>query len=193
MWTENEIEDYLKKKLKPSRFEHSLGVRDSAEALASKYGGNVNKARIAGLIHDCGKNLSDAAILSLLKDNNYKITDIIYASPQLMHGLAGAIISKEIFKVKDKEILNAVTYHTIGRKKMTLLDKIIYLADFIEPGRLFPEVENLRKATDINIETALLLAFDTTINFVIEKGEIIHSNTIDARNELILLKDFRGK
>lgn len=193
MWNDKELEEYLKKNLKPSRFDHSLGVMRSSEELASRFNANTNKAKIAGLIHDCGKNLSDAAILSLLKEHKHKITEVVYANPQLMHGLAGAIIAKDIFKVKDKEILDAVTYHTIGRKSMTKMDKIIYIADYIEPSRNFPGVEELRRVASINLDEALLLAFDKTINYVIEKGEIIHSNTIDARNELILINDFRGR
>ena len=190
MWSEKEIEAYLKKNLKPNRYEHSLGVRDSAVLLAEKYKVDPKKARLAGLIHDCAKNLKDEEILNLVREQDLEICEVCFKSPQIMHGLAGAIVAKNIFKVKDEDILNAVTYHTTGRKNMTALEKIIYLADFIEPGRVFFGVDTLRDLASKDLEKALLLAFDNTINFVIMKGELLHLDTIIARNDIILKNNF---
>ena len=99
MWSEKEIEAYLKKNLKPNRYEHSLGVRDSAVLLAKKYKVDQEKARLAGLIHDCAKNLKDEEILSLVKEQDLEICEVCFKSPQIMHGLAGAIVAKNIFNV----------------------------------------------------------------------------------------------
>lgn len=190
MWSEKNIEEYLKKNLKANRYEHSLGVRDSAVLLAKKYKVDEKKASLAGLIHDCAKNLKDEEILKLVKSQGLKVSEVNLKSPQIMHGLAGAVIAKNIFKVLDKEILNAITYHTTGREKMTALEKIIYLADFIEPNRDFPGVENIRTLAFKDLEKALFLAFDTTINFVIMKGELLDLDTVIARNDIILKNNF---
>ena len=190
MWSEKDIEEYLKKNLKTSRYEHCLGVRDSAVLLARKYKVDENKARLAGLIHDCAKNLKDEEILDLVRKQDLEISEVCFKSPQIMHGLAGAIVAKNIFKVIDEEVLNAITYHTTGRKNMTALEKIIYLADFIEPGRDFFGVETLRVLASKDLEKALFLAFDNTINFVITKGELLHLDTVIARNDIILKNNF---
>jgi predicted HD superfamily hydrolase involved in NAD metabolism len=190
MWSEKSIEEYLKKNLKASRYKHSLGVRDSAVALAQKYKVDEEKARLAGLIHDCAKNLKDEEILNLFREQDLEISEICFKAPQIMHGLAGAIIAKNIFKVIDEEILNAITYHTTGRKNMTVLEKIIYLADFIEPSRDFLGVEILRTLAFEDLEKALFLAFDDTINFVVMKGELLHLDTVIARNDIILKNNF---
>jgi len=190
MWSEKDMEEYLEKNLKAKRYQHSLGVRDSAVLLAKKYNVDEKKARLAGLIHDCAKNLKDEEILKLVKGQDIEISEAKLKAPQILHGLAGALIAKNTFKILDEEILNAITYHTTGRENMTALDKIIYLADFIEPGRDFPGVEGLRTLAFKDLEKALVLAFDTTINFVIEKGELLDLDTIIARNDIILKNNF---
>ncbi|MBC8061106.1 MAG: bis(5'-nucleosyl)-tetraphosphatase (symmetrical) YqeK [Clostridiaceae bacterium] len=190
MWTEKELEDYLKKNLTIKRYEHSLAVRDSAVLLAKKYKVDEDKARLAGLIHDCAKDLKDEEILNLARGQGFEISEVCYKSPQILHGLVGAIVAKDIFKVTDDEILNAITYHTTGRGNMTSLEKIIYLADFIEPNRNFPGVEVLRDLAFKDLEKALFLAFDNTINFVILKGELLHPDTVIARNDIILRNNF---
>lgn len=186
MWSEKDIEEYLKKNLKTSRYKHSLGVRDSAVILAKKYKVDEGKARLAGLIHDCAKNLKDKEILNLVREQGLEISKVCFKSPQIMHGLAGAIVAKNVFKVTDEEVLNAITYHTTGREDMTALEKIVYLADFIEPSRDFLGIEALRTLAYKDLDRALFLAFDNTITFVIKKGELLHLDTVIARNDIIL-------
>ena len=192
MWSEDKIQEYIKKNLKESRYIHSLGVRDFAIKLAKKYNCDENKARIAGLIHDCAKNLNDGDIISILNEVGIKLSETEVSNPQIKHGLVGAIISKKVFKINDVEILDAVTYHTTGRKNMFLLEKIIYIADYIEPGRNYPGVDILRKQAFIDLDKALLLAFDNTIKFVLEKGELLHIDTISARNDIIIKNSLRS-
>jgi predicted HD superfamily hydrolase involved in NAD metabolism len=158
--------------------------------LAKRYKVDEAKARLAGLIHDCAKNLKDEEILDLVREEGLEISEVCFKSPQIMHGLAGAIVAKNTFKVIDDEILNAITYHTTGRENMTALEKIIFLADFIEPNRDFFGVETLRVLAFKDLEKALVLAFDNTINFVIMKGELIHLDTVIARNDIILKNNF---
>lgn len=185
MWNEIQMEEYLRMNLKEVRLKHSFGVRDTAEILAEKYGADTFKARIAGLIHDCAKQMDKNKILHLCIENGYKLDYIYYKNPGLMHGTAGAIIAKDVMGVEDQDILNSIEYHTTGRKNMSLLEKIIYLADYIEPSRDFPGVDKLREIVGKDLNQGLLLSFDNTIELVIERGDLIHLNTVDARNYII--------
>lgn len=186
MWSEAEIEKYLKGILKEGRFKHSLSVRDTAVKLAKMYSVNVDKARIAGLVHDCAKNMSDEEILALVKKKSIVIDEISLKAPQLLHGVAGALVAETVFGIHDTEILDAISYHTTGRRNMTLLDKIIYIADYVEPLRNFDGVDKLRKSVQNDLNEALLLCCNNTINYVISKGELLHQNTVDVRNDLLL-------
>lgn len=188
MWTENQIIDYLKSNLKESRFKHSLGVRDTAVDLAKRYNADIEKARTAGLVHDCAKNMSGEEIIKLCEADGYELDEVSLKSPSLMHGLAGSIIAKKVMGIEDPEILSAVRYHTTGKKNMTLIEKIIYIADYIEPSRDFPYVEVLRETTKKDLDEGLLLAFNNTLKFVMDKGHLIHFDTVEARNYLIYNK-----
>ncbi len=185
MWSEKQIENYLQEKLKIKRYEHSLSVRDTAIKLAGLYGENVEKAKLAALVHDCAKNMSDEEILSMVKSHKIEIDSTCKESPQLIHGAVAAIIAKEKMGIDDEEVLNAVTYHTTGRTNMSMLEKIIYISDYIEPLRNFPGVEVLRKVACEDLDRALLMSFDNTIKFVIERGQLIHMDTIKGRNFII--------
>ena len=180
MWSEEKVQDYLKKNLRYKRYEHSLSVRDTAVGLAKTYNVDIEKAKIAGLVHDCAKNMNDEEILNIALKHDIEINDVCKESPQLLHGVVGAVLAKEL--------IDAITYHTTGRKNMSILDKIIYIADYIEPLRNFPGVEELREIAFKNINEALLRSFDNTIKFVIDRGQLLHFDTIEARNYLISVK-----
>lgn len=186
MISEKEMEAYLRQNLSDKRFIHSLGVRDTAVKLAELYGGNSEKARIAGLIHDCAKNMDSKVMVKLIQDEGFPIDEISMKNTELLHGLAGSIIAKKKFQINDEEILNSIIYHTTGKENMDLLEKIIYLSDYIEPSRNFDGVETLRKLAYKNLDNALLKSFDNTIKYVILKGQLLHYNTIAARNYIIM-------
>ncbi|WP_163194232.1 bis(5'-nucleosyl)-tetraphosphatase (symmetrical) YqeK [Clostridium thermarum] len=186
MWNEIQMLDYIRKRLSPQRYQHVLGVRDAAVKLAETYGEDKEKAKLAALIHDCAKNMSDEDILSLVKSTGYTPDWIEEVAPQLLHGMAGAIIAKQEMGIEDSLILDAITYHTTGRRCMTLLDKIIYIADYIEPSRDFPTVEDLRREALVDLDRAMLMSLENTIKYVVNKGQLLHTNTIDARNSLLL-------
>ncbi|WP_392486610.1 bis(5'-nucleosyl)-tetraphosphatase (symmetrical) YqeK [Haloimpatiens sp. FM7315] len=189
MWNEDTMIGYLKDNLKEERFIHSIGVRDVAQKLASVYDESImNKARIAGLIHDCAKNLSDEKLLDLVKKEKFKLDEVTKNNLQLLHGFAGAIIAKNIMKVEDLDILNAIKCHTTGKENMSILEKIIYLSDFIEPSREFHGVDSIRELAFENLDEAVIKAFDSTINYVIAKKGLLHKDTIFARNYMILKK-----
>ena len=186
MWSYEEIDDYLKKNLTESRYKHTLGVVYAAELLAEKNGESKEKARLAALVHDCAKNMRIDAQFEFLKSRSIEIDEITRKSPQILHGLIGSIIAKETMNIEDEEVLSAVRYHTTGKKSMSLLEKIIYIADYIEPNRDYNGVEDLRNITYADLDKGVLQGFDNTITYVIKLGQLVHPLTIEARNDLLL-------
>lgn len=185
MWSLDKIDNYLKENLKEQRYIHSIGVRDCAVSLAYQYGEDEEKAEIAGLVHDCAKNLEDKDLIDMATESGYKLDLVSKAEPQLLHGLCGSIIAEKIMGISDKYILDSIIYHTIGRENMTKLDKIIYLADYIEPNRNFQGVDYLRNLSYLDLNKAMLYAFDNTIKYVISKGKLMHMETIKGRNYIL--------
>lgn len=169
------------------RYKHSIGVKETAVKLAEKYGADVNKAALAGLLHDCAKGMADDILLDIAQKHcGIDINDVYRYQPGLLHGVVGAYIVENEFLIKDEEIAHSIKYHTTGCKDMSMLDKIIYLADYIEPGRNFPGVEDLRELTFMDINKGMVTALGNTIKYVIEKGGLIDIPTIQARNSLII-------
>lgn len=185
MWDEESIKIYLKDNLKQGRYNHSLSVSDTAVKLAKIYNEDISKARLAGLVHDCAKNMDDNALVDLTQKHGFEIDYVSLKSPQLLHGLVGSIISREVMDITDADVLNAVTYHTTGRKNMSKLEKIIYIADYVEPLRTFPGVQELREVVMENLNRAVLQSFDMTIRYVLERKQLLHMNTVEGRNYLI--------
>lgn len=186
VWDEKQIVEFIEKNLNKQRFEHSLRVADTAKELAKRYSADIEKAKLAGLVHDCAKNMSDEEMINIISENN---CDEIYIKTEaLMHGLAGGIIAKNVMKITDEEVLNAVIYHTTGRENMSTLEKIIYIADYIEPMRNFEGVEKLRDLAYKDLDEALLLSLSQTINYVVQRNQPLHLDTVKARNFLIMKK-----
>ena len=185
MWTEDRIKDYIKKKLDKKRYDHVINVKDMAIKLAEKYNVDKKKAEIAALCHDCAKNMSEKELLNVIKDHNLNLDWISLKNIQITHGLIGSIIMKEEMEIKDRDILNSVKYHTTGRANMSMLEKIIYLSDVIEISRDFKEVHDIRNLAFENIDEALIKSLECTIKYVLDKGELLHTNTVIARNCLI--------
>ncbi|KYH34496.1 putative nicotinate-nucleotide adenylyltransferase [Clostridium tepidiprofundi DSM 19306] len=185
MWSEERIIDYLRRNLKEKRFIHSIGVRDTAIKLAQCYDADINKAALAGLVHDAGKYMSGEDIIDILNINNIEVDFVTSKNPDIMHGIASAYIAENIMGICDNDVLDAVRYHTTGRENMTLLEKVIYLADYIEPSRNYKGVEKLRELSYKDLDTALVKAFDNTINYVIKNGWLLHLMTVKARNYLL--------
>ncbi|SHE81331.1 putative HD superfamily hydrolase of NAD metabolism [Caldanaerobius fijiensis DSM 17918] len=193
MLSEQEISQRLEHMLTPKRYRHSLGVQATAVELASLYGADVYKASIAGLIHDCAKDLDADQIHALIKKYGLALDDIYLNQLELVHAPLGAALAKDLFDVQDEDILNAVRYHTTGRVDMNLLEKIIYLSDYIEPGRNFDGVNEIRQEAKQDLDKAVIMAMDSTIIYVIKKKGLIHTNTIDARNKLLCkIRERRG-
>lgn len=186
MWSNEEILEYLKENLKESRYEHTLGVVKTAKALAKINGVEEEKAELAALIHDSAKNMHIISMKKMLEENFEQIDYIEEKTPQLLHGKVAAIIGKNIMGIEDEEVLSAAAYHTTGKGNMTLLEKIIYIADYIEPNRVYPGVEELRKLTFEDLDKGVIVGLNNTINYILKQGGLIHPNTIEARNYLII-------
>lgn len=181
------IKSLLKDTLNTDRYNHTMRVVDEAKKLAVLYGVDEEKAEIAALTHDCAKNMSYNELREICEKGNIIFTEDDFNSKPIWHAYAAAVIAKEKFNINDEEIINAVKYHTTGRKNMTLLEKIIYLADYIEPGRTFEKIQEVRTlAYDKDIDEAMIKAINNTIEFLMSKRSIIHKSTIEARNYLII-------
>ena len=185
---ENRIKAYLKENLSERRYKHTIGVSETAEKLAVLYGADIYKARIAGLSHDLAKEMNIEKQKEVLKQNNFEVSEIEELAPQILHGFVGAILLKSKFGVEDKEILNAIKFHSTGRKEMSILEKIIYIADYIEPNRVYEGVEKLREITYKSLEDGVLEGLNNTMRIVLDRDRIIHPLTLEARNYLIMEK-----
>ncbi|MHB1315351.1 MAG: nicotinate-nucleotide adenylyltransferase [Christensenellales bacterium] len=149
---EAQIMNELQKILSPHRLQHTIGVRDCAVALAGKYKADIEKTAIAALLHDCAKPYGKEESVNLAKQYGIVFDDCEKMEPKLMHAALGAVLAREVYGVTDEEILSAIKYHTTGRENMSLIEKIIYIADFIEPNRHFSGVEQLRVLTERDLD-----------------------------------------
>ncbi len=149
------------------RYEHTLGVEYTSAALAMRYGAPMESARIAGLLHDCAKCLTDEKRLSLCHKNKIPVSEVERANPFLLHAKVGACLAKKKYGVKDKDILNAIQNHTTGRPGMSLLEKIVFIADYIEPGRNdAPNLDETRKLAFTDLDRALLKILKDTLDYL---------------------------
>lgn len=180
------MENRLKKELSEKRYKHSLGVRDEAIKLAQKYGADIKKAKIAGLLHDCAKGLDIDEQIRQCEKYKIALDAVTLSCKPVIHAPLGAEIAKEQFGIEDEEILEAIRNHTVAKENMSLLDKIIYIADMIEPMRDFDGVEKLRKAAYKDIDEAFIMGMRQSIVYNAEKNKIIHPNTISAWNYMLI-------
>ena len=182
----HEILVILSKELRPARFRHSREVSRTAVRLAERWGVDIEKARLAGILHDCARNLKGEALLSCAKEYGLLPSEIELRQSALIHAKLGALLAERRFGVKDPSVLQAIRTHTTGAAQMTTLDKIIYLSDSIEPGRNFVGVQLIRELAEKNLDAAVLAAFDQGIRFVLDGGGLLHPDTVDGRNSLLM-------
>ena len=169
-------EKKLKKYMDEERFIHTQGVMYTACALAMCHNADMNQARLAGLLHDCAKCIPNSKKLKICQRENIPVSAAEEASPDLLHAKLGVYISKEKYGVTDREVRQAVRYHTTGRPEMTLLEKIIYIADYIEPGRdKAPNLPTVRRLAFQDLDETMYVILKDTLEYL-EHG----SGTIDA-------------
>lgn len=184
-----EMKKELSRRLKKSRYEHSLGVADTAAFLARRFGEDEARARLAGLLHDCARQFPNEAMTAEADARGVEYGEVERAMPLLLHAPLGAHVAREVYGVDDAEILRAIARHTVGGSAMTALDKIIYFADMMEPTRDYPGVEKLRElARSASLDEMTLAGLTRSIAFVLEKGHLVHPDTVLARNELLLAR-----
>lgn len=164
----------LKEKLPADRFEHSIGVEYTAGTMAFLYGVDYEKAMIAGLLHDCAKYVPGDKKIQKCRKRGIPISPIEEANPELLHAKLSAVYAEEKYHVKDEEILSAITWHTTGKPNMSTLDKIIYIADYIEPNRrVLPEMDLIRKEAYTDLDQCLLHILKNCIQYLKHKGSVI--------------------
>ena len=157
----------MSKALEEKRYEHTLGVAYTAAALAMRYGQNVHKAQTAGLLHDCAKNLTNEKRVDICRKNNIPINAAEEENPFLLHAKVGSYLAQKKYGISDREILDAITYHTTGRPDMTVMDKIIYIADYIEPGRSqAPGLPEVRRLAFTDLDDCLFRILGDTLDYL---------------------------
>lgn len=165
------IRKSMEKSLDAKRFEHTLGVAYTASALAMCYQVDINKAQTAGLLHDCAKCLSDEKKISICEKHNIQINSIEQRNPFLLHAKAGSYIAMKKFNIHDRDVINAILNHTTGRPGMSELEKIIYIADYIEPGRKqAPNLTEVRRLAFRDLDLALLKILGDTLDYLHSTG-----------------------
>ena len=165
--------------LKARRIPHVLGTEEMAVHLAQKYGADVDAARQAALLHDCTKRLSMDEQMALCEHYKIELDVLEKSALKLLHAKTGAAIAKDVFAMSD-EVVSAILWHTTGKADMTLLEKVIYLADFTERTRDFPGVEELRAACERDLDEALQMGFEMTVEEMKEWGNPVHEKTLEA-------------
>lgn len=169
-----EIEKKLEKKLDKKRYIHTIGVMYTAASLAMAHGVDMEKALYAGLLHDCAKGFSDDRQIQMCLKYNIDITPVEQECPFLLHAKLGAYLAREKYEVSDPEILHAIQVHTTGAPKMNLLDKILYIADYIEPNRdKAPNLFKVRELAFQDLDQTMLVILEDTLAYLKEgKGKI---------------------
>ena len=178
------LREKLSDSLRKKRYEHSLGVCEESVRMAKEFGADRDKAFVAGLLHDCAKCLRKAETDELIKKYDIELDSMTKQCEPVMHAPLGAVVAEHEYGIKDAEILDAIRYHTVARKGMSLLEKIVYVADMTEPHRDYPGVDELRKASKKDIDEAYAIAVKCSLIHNINKGSVIHPNTLEAWNDI---------
>ncbi|CAM2834252.1 bis(5'-nucleosyl)-tetraphosphatase (symmetrical) YqeK [Paenibacillus sediminis] len=184
-YTRDELIAAVSKQMPKERWKHTQGVMETAVWLAEKYGADPEKADLAAILHDVSKYWPVKEMEAIIRENDHLNQELLEYDKPLWHSEVGYFVAKRDYGVEDTEVLDAIRYHTSGRVGMTLLDKVVCLADYMEPGRDFPGVNNIRELANHSLEEALLAGFESTIGFLLSKRQIIYPMTILARNDLV--------
>lgn len=168
----------LKQEMDDSRFEHTLGVMYTCAALAMRYEYDLEKAMLAGLLHDCAKCMPNAKKLKMAEKHHLEISSLERKNPFMLHAKLGAFLAKKKYDIEDEEILNAIRWHTTGRPDMTLLDKIVYVSDYIEPRRdKAPNLPKIRQLAFMDLDQALIKILEDTLGYLGDSAEHVDAMT----------------
>lgn len=165
------IRKAMEKSLDDRRYEHTLGVEYTAAALAMCHNASIKNAQLAGILHDCAKCLSNEKLLSICEKRNISINDIERNNPSLLHAKVGSFLAMDEYGVSDQDVIHAILNHTTGRPGMSILEKIIFVADYIEPGRnKAPNLNEIRQLAFVNLDAAMLRILEDTLKHLEERG-----------------------
>ena len=180
MWESiDEIQEKVQKVVKKRRYQHILGVRFTAQAMAMCFGEDITKAGYAGVLHDCAKYLTDKEMLLACSKRRIFCSEVEKRQPSLLHAKVGAAFAKEIYGITDEEVLSAIRWHTTGKPGMRNLEKIVFIADYIEPGRkMLPKMEEIRRVSFQDLDKAMYLILDNTLSYL--KDGTRDKSTIDS-------------
>ncbi len=185
---EIKVEGYkeiLKHRLSVKRYTHSVGVANTAARLAGMFNGDIERAYLAGLMHDYARELSEEELLELTAKHNLSTDGVELMQTALLHGPVGAWLLEQEGIITDQQVLDAIRWHTTGHPDMDQLARIIYISDYIEPGRNFPGVDVLRQITNKDLNLGVLAGLDHTLGFLVQRNNFIHPLSIAARNRLL--------
>ncbi|MCD7763855.1 MAG: bis(5'-nucleosyl)-tetraphosphatase (symmetrical) YqeK [Lachnospiraceae bacterium] len=177
------MQNKLKKDLDEARFIHTQGVMYTAASLAMCYEQDIERASVAGLLHDCAKCIPNGQKLRLCEHYRIPVSEVERKAPHLLHAKLGASIAQDKYGIQDAEILSAIQWHTTGKPQMTILEKIIFLSDYIEPGRTkAPNLTYIRKTAFSDLDLAVFLTLRDTLSYLEEKKACLDNQTIVAYN-----------
>ncbi|MCY7800237.1 bis(5'-nucleosyl)-tetraphosphatase (symmetrical) YqeK [Bacillus haynesii] len=174
----------VQEQLTEQRYIHTVGVMETAVKLAERFGADVKKAETAAIFHDYAKFRPKEEMKQIILDGGGPL-EVLDFHHELWHAPAGAALVKTEVGITDEDILSAIRFHTSGRPNMTLLEKVIYVADYIEPGRRFPGVEEVRTLAEQDLDLALIQALKNTITFLISKNQAVYPETVATYNALV--------
>lgn len=185
-----QIKNRLKEIMEKSRFEHACRVSSTAEQIAEYYQLPIKNVKISGLLHDCAKDYTVNHLKSLIKKYNLKLNEVEEHIPKIWHAYVGAEMAKEIFQIEDQEILNAIKYHSTASVKLDLVGKVIYIADKIEPNRRVIKLKELWQLVWKDLDLAMLELLNQEIKYLVINKLIIHPDTVEARNKILIEKGY---
>lgn len=188
-----EYKKIIKSMMSENRYNHCVNVSKEAVKLAKRYGGDEEKAAVAGILHDITKEMPKEEQLQIMLDGGIILDDIQKNAPKLWHGISGSVYIKKHFGIEDEDILNAICYHTTGRAGMSLLEKIIFVADFTSEERTYKGVATMRKKSRKSLEDAMLYGFKFTFSDLSSRELAIHPDELACYNEIVLNNPTKGK
>ena len=188
-----EYKKIIKSMMSENRYNHCVNVSKEAVNLAKRYGGDEEKAAISGILHDITKEMPKEEQLQIMLDSGIILDDIQKNAPKLWHGISGSVYIKNHLDIDDEDILNAICYHTTGRAGMSLLEKIIFVADFTSEERTYKGVATMRKKSRKSLEDAMLYGFKFTFSDLSSRELAIHPDELACYNEIVLNNSMKGK
>lgn len=180
-----DIKSFVQSVMSEMRFAHTMGVAEEAKRLAEIWNVNPEKAYLAGLIHDVAKELPFSEAKRMIETSGLIGENDIFPDSVALHGFMAAHIAKTKLNITDEDVLNAARYHTTGRVGMSTLEKIIYVADFTEQGRTYPEAKEVREISEKDLDAAVLREADHVIKFIIDSGRVLCTTTVEVRNSFL--------